>query len=472
MPADPAIEELDAVGTAEAVARGRLSARESTEAAIARIEARNPALNAVIATRFEEALAEVDAGLPDGPLRGVPFLVKALSAEVAGMPATSCSRLWADVVATADTQLVARYRAAGLVLLGLTNSPELGKNANTAPVLYGPTLNPWDRTRSAGGSSGGSAAAVASGMVPAAHGNDAGGSIRLPSAACGLFGLKPTRGRVSTAPMLHALTYPLGQTHALTTTVRDSAALLDAVCAPTPGEPYTIAPPTRPFREEVGADPGVLRIGVTTTAWNGADADPQCAEAARQAAALCEQLGHEISEVRPWGDLAPAQAAAVTVMGVSTASLVDARLEQLGRPLADDDLELLNALGYRSAKEVSAVELHRALQQVERAGRVMAEPFATVDVLLTPTIASPVPSPTEFDAMRPETMAGAGRWNAFCSPFNLSGQPAMSVPLGRDRGGVPIGVQFAAPHGAEARLLRLAAQLEAAAPWPRTAPSV
>ena len=470
MPADQAVDALDAVGTAQAVDRGELSPREATEAAIARIEARNPALNAVVATRFEQALAEVDAGLPAGPLRGVPFLVKALSAEIAGMPATSCSRLWADVVASADTQVVARYRSAGLVLLGLTNSPELGKNANTAPVLHGPTLNPWDRTRSAGGSSGGSAAAVASGMVPAAHGNDAGGSIRLPSAACGLFGLKPTRGRVSTAPMLHALTYPVGQTHALTTTVRDSAALLDAVCAPTPGEPYTIAPPARPYGEEVGRDPGRLRIGLTTTAWNGAEAHPECAEAARQAARLCEELGHRVTEVRPWGDLAAAQAAAVTVMGVSTASLVDARLEELGRPLRDDDLETLNALGYRRDREVTAVELHRALQQIERAGRVMAEAFADVDVLVTPTIASPVPSPTEFDAMRPETMAGAGRWNAFCSPFNLSGQPAMSVPLARDATGVPIGVQFAAPHGAEDVLVRLASQLEAAAPWPRTVP--
>lgn len=236
-------DRWDAVATAAAIADGETSVRAVIEAAIARIENRNGELNAVIHTRFAEALAEVDAGLPDGPLRGVPVLVKDLGTEVAGLPASGGSRLFAEDIATRDSELVKRYRRAGMVVLGTTNTPELGLNASTEPALYGPTRNPWSHAHSPGGSSGGSAAAVSAGLVPVAHASDGGGSIRIPSAACGLFGLKPSRGRVSPAPRPTTLSGLVSAHHAVTTTVRDSALLLDIAAGRLPGTPSRRRPP-------------------------------------------------------------------------------------------------------------------------------------------------------------------------------------------------------------------------------------
>jgi amidase len=427
-------------------------------------------VNALVTTRFDAARADAGDPVP-GPFSGVPFLVKALGADVAGLPTTRGSRLFADDVPTADSWAVARFRAAGLIVLGTTNTPELGKNGTTEPVLHGPTANPWNPSHSAGGSSGGSAAAVAAGMVPVAHGNDGGGSIRIPAASCGLFGLKPSRGRVSNAPSLDDLAYGLACQHALTRTVRDSAALLDAVAGPAPGDVYTAPPPARPFLEEVGTSPGRLRIGWTTTTARGHDADRDCADATARAAHLCDTLGHHVEPVTFDYDADAATAAQSAIMATQARTAIDQRLAVLGRPLAEDDVEPFTRVLYEMAGERTAAEFAIALEVVASLARHVASQFDAFDVLLTPAMQCRVPELGWVDTTRPDTMVKASAFAAFTGIFNATGQPAMSVPFGADGNGLPVGVQFAARFGEEATLLRLAAQLEAAAPWPGLAPA-
>ncbi len=457
----------DAVGLAERIRAGELSAREAVEAAIARIEARNPELNAVVHTRFEEALAEVAAGLPDGPLRGVPTLVKDLDTDVAGLPATGGSRLFADHLAKADSEIVARYRRAGMVVLGTTNTPEFGKNASTEPALYGPARNPWRPTHSPGGSSGGSAAAVAAGMVPVAHASDGGGSIRIPAAMCGLFGLKPSRGRVPTAPRPVSMANPLSVHHALTRTVRDSATLLDIASVPYPGAPFGVPDRARAYATEVDTPPGTLRIGYTTTAGSGLAADPQCAAAVERAAATCASLGHELVEAAPGYDATQGTAAAAALMAANLVATVDRRLAELGRELREDDLEPFTRVLLEHGRTMGAADVVRALAAAEQASWDIGRFYGEYDLLLTATLAAPTPTLGTLDTTRPETMYSAGTtYSAFTSIFNLTGQPGMSVPSGLDGSGLPLGAQFVAPIGGEALLLRLARQLEQAVPWP------
>ena len=463
----------DAVGIAQSIREGAVSAQEVVEQAIAAIEKLDPELNAVVSTRFERALAEVDSGLPDGPLRGVPILIKDLGTDVAGLPSTQGSRLWADAVADRDSEVVARYRRAGMVVLGRTNTPELGKNTSTEPRLFGPTRNPWDTSRSAGGSSGGSAAAVSSGMVPVAHGNDGGGSIRIPSALCGLFGLKPSRGRVPARPYIGALTSPVSVHHALTTTVRDSAVLLDIVSGTAPGDAYAAPTPARSFAEQAGTPPGRLRIGVAAATPGGViPTDAACVQAVERAARLCAELGHEVTTVALDFDFPAVAAAGGAIMAGSLPSTVDRRLAELGRELRDDDLEPMTRMLLDQARTMTATQLVEALRVCEETGWRLGRLLTTVDVLLTPTVARPAPPLGLLDTMRPETIyQHATTWSVYTSVFNLTGQPAMSVPFGTDVGGLPVGVQFATDLGGEGLLLRLAAQLEAAAPWPRLAPA-
>jgi amidase len=468
---DAWFDALDGLGLAAAIRRGDVSAGEAVDAAIRRIEAYNPQLNAVVATRFDAARAEAAGPSNDGPFAGVPYLVKSLGGAVAGLPTSRGSRLWANDVAVADSVAVARARAAGVIVLGMTNTPELGKNGSTEPVFHGPTRNPHDLGRSAGGSSGGSAAAVASGMVPIAHGNDGGGSIRIPAAACGLFGLKPSRGRVPHAPSLDAFAYPVGCIHALTRTVRDSAALLDAVAGPTPGDAYAIAAPDRPFLDEVGAEPGRLRIGFTTVTARGDAADDNLIAAVARTAELCETLGHEVAEAPFTYDVEATNAALAAVMSVNVAHAVDQRLAVLGRALADDDLEPFTQVLYQRGRAMPGTEVIEALRELERAGRTVAPFFDAYGLLLTPTLSIRVPELGWADTTRPETMVHASAFSAFTGVFNTTGQPAMSVPAGTDTNGLPVGVQFVAATGGEALLLRVAGALEAAAPWP-TAPVV
>lgn len=464
--------ELDAIATAQAVHEGQLSAREVVEHAIAQIEKHNPELNAVVAQRFEAALEEVDAGLPEGPLRGVPTLVKDLGMQVAGLPASRGSRLWHDDVAQVDSELVRRYRRAGMVVLGMTNTPELGKNASTEPLLHGPTRNPWRHSHSVGGSSGGSAAAVASGMVPVAHGNDGGGSLRIPAAMCGLLGLKPSRGRVTACPDPAVLAAPLAVNHALTRTVRDSALLLDIASAPLPGAAVGTPGAAGSFLEQASRAPGSLRIGLVISRWDSGDVDPQSVHAARAAARLCEELGHRVEEVELGHDADRAGECFATLMAVGLVAQVQSRLHELGRDLREDDLEPFTRLLYEHYRtSLTAVAVHDALCDVQTTGWEVGRHFHDHDVLLSPTVAVPVPELGVLDTSRPETMWQLGSdYSAFTSLFNVTGMPALSLPLGLDREGLPIGVQLVGDLGTEGLLLALAATIEQAAPWPQVAP--
>jgi amidase len=460
----------DAVTTAARIRSGEVSAQEVVEAAIIRIVERNPGLNAVVHRRFEAARAEVERGLPPGPLSGVPMLVKDLGIEVEGLPITRGSRLFAEAIARNDSELAARYRRAGLVVLGSTNSPELGLNGSTEPLLYGPTRNPRAATHSVGGSSGGSAAVVAAGMVPVAHANDGGGSIRIPAAANGLFGLKPSRGRTPGWPSPGALAAPLSVTHAVTTTVRDSAALLDAVAGQVAGDAIVPTPPIRPYSDEVGADPGRLRIGWTTTSGDGTVAHEDCVRAVERALVLLRDLGHEVAEVSLDHDGAAVTSANAVLMQTSLIAAVDQRLGELGRPLRDDDLEPFTKVLYDYGRSLTAQDLDRALRAAQEVGWRSGRLLDAYDLVLSPTLGAPVPEIGVLDTTDVAAMyTKAAVYATFTSVYNLTGQPAMSVPTGTDSNGLPMGVQYAAAYGREDLLLRLASQIEQAAPWPRTA---
>ena len=465
MDLDDVLDGRDATAVAAAVRAGDATAREVVAAAIGRAEQRNPTLNAFVSTRFDDALADAEAVDPSLPFAGVPFVVKDLGAEVEGLPHTRGSRLFLDDVATADSELVARYRRAGFVILGTTNAPEMGKNASTEPLVHGPTRNPYGLGHSTGGSSGGTAAAIAAGIVPIGHGNDGGGSIRIPAAACGLFGLKPSRGRVTSYPGASLLSYPMGIDHVLTRSVRDSAAVLDCTAGPMPGDPYQIVEPARPWLAEVGADPGRLRIGMLVRR-DGYETHPECAAATEAVAATLGSLGHEVVEAGP--DF-PAEAMLTvmrTLMGVPLAVKVDRRLAELGRELRDDDLEPFTRVMYDSAGSVSGNEIIQAMELVEEIARTIGAFFVDHDLLLTPTLPQPTPplghlDTTDIDAM----IQRAGTYSSFTSPFNTTGQPAVSLPLAADAAGRPIGVQMVAAYGREDRLLSVSSQLEVASPW-------
>lgn len=460
----------DALGLAQRIRAKELSAREAVTEAIARIERMNPEVNAVTSTRFDQALDDVERGLPDGPLTGVPFLVKDIHIDVAGLPSTRGSRLFRDRYPAYDSVLAARYKQAGLVILGMTNLSELGTSPTTEPLERGPVRNPWRPTHAAGGSSGGSAAAVASGMVPAAHGNDGGGSIRIPASMCGTFGLKPTRGRVPAAPYDTSFSFPLAIDHALTATVRDSAVLLDVVAGPILGSPYAPPRPERPYADEVGRDPGPLSIALSTSA-HGELTDPACASAAESAAQLCELLGHRVHPVDFDYDVAAARTSSAFIMSANTARTIDAELAAQGRELSDDDLEPFTRYLVEFGRTITAAEVLDALETVERLGRGVAPFFGEHDILVTPTIGLPPPPLGLLDTSNTATMIErAGQYTNFTSIFNITGQPSMSVPFGTAEGGLPVGVQFTARLGAEDLLFRVAAQIEQAAPWPLRAP--
>ncbi|MFI5053504.1 MAG: amidase [Acidimicrobiia bacterium] len=471
---------LDATAQAELVRRGDAKPEELVEAAIARIERVNPALNAVIHPRFERARAEA-SDAPDGPFRGVPIVVKDLDGSLAGEPLHFGNRLLRDLghLGDHDSYLFAKLRAAGFVILGKTNTPEFGLLPTTEPLAYGPTRNPWDRDRSAGGSSGGSAAAVASGMVPVGHAGDGGGSIRTPASACGLVGLKPTRGRVSLGPAEGEVWAGLVVRHALTRSVRDSAAVLDVISGAMPGDPYAAEAPARPFVDEVGADPGRLRIGVRSTTVPGEliPVDAACVTAASEAAALLESLGHDVVEDAPPAlDEVELVVHFLTVLATSTARDVD-RLEAVaGRAVGPDDVEPYTWAQSEAGRAVTSAGYLAAVEGLSGWTRRMARWWTVegdgFDVLLTPTVAAP---PASIGTIRGSDADGAVSaaipYAAFTVPFNVTGQPAISVPLATPDA-LPIGVQLVAATGREDVLLRVAGQLEAARPWAGRRPPI
>ncbi len=470
---DALLDSHDTIGLAALVASGELTSLEIVDASISRIESRNPVLNSVVATRFELARSEAGEMTTVGPLAGVPFLVKDLNCDVAGLPSTRGSRLFADVIATEDCELTRRFKAAGLVILGNTNTPEFGKNASTESLLFGPAHNPWNTGYSPGGSSGGSAAAVAGGIVPSAHANDGGGSIRIPASACGLFGIKPTRGRIPSWPIPASFAYPVGIGLAVTRTVRDSAALLDATAGPMAGDPYPSppAPSAGSFLAALSQAPGTLRIGFTTKSVSGNVAHPAAVTAVENMARLLADLGHIVEEASPEYDPSAPTNVLTTIMGVATADAVETRLAQLGRPLADDDLEPVDRILHGHSLAVTAFDLLHAQQSLERISRDVARFHAVYDLWLTPTLTVPVPELGYLDTTSVEAIfTRAGRFSEMTAVFNVTGQPAMSVPAGLDERGLPVGVQLVGRHCSEELLLQVAAQLEQAAPWPLVAP--
>jgi Asp-tRNA(Asn)/Glu-tRNA(Gln) amidotransferase A subunit family amidase len=463
----------DGLGLAELVRRREVTALEVLEAAMAAVEARNHEINAVVCRLYDQARAAVAAGLPAGPLTGVPYLLKDLGAHYRGAVTSFGGVLFKDFVVDHDSEITVRLKRAGLVIFGKTNTPELGLASSTEPRLFGPTRNPWNPAHSAGGSSGGSAAAVAAGMVPMAHAPDGGGSIRIPASACGLFGLKPTRARNPMGPDAGEGWGGASVGHAVTRSVRDSAALLDATSGPDLGDPYWAPPPARPFLEEVGREPGRLRIAITTTPWNGQPVDPECAEAARAAGRLCERLGHSVEEARPDVDAAALGAATLVVIGGNLRAAIEARAAALGRELQPADVERITWIRALDGHKARAADYARAIGVMHRTGRMVAPFFQRFDVLLTPTMCRP-PHPLGVIDMMTDDPEAYGRavlgTIAFTSLFNSCGTPAMSVPLDWSRAGLPLGVQFAAGFGDEATLFRLAAQLESAHPWAERRP--
>ena len=456
---------MDATAQADLVRRGEATATELVEAAIGRIERLNPALNAVVTPMFDRALADVRQGVPAGPFAGVPFLLKDLAVECAGVRFTEGSAFLRDNVSTHDQELVRRLRRAGLVILGKTNTPEFGLLPTCEPALFGATHNPWDPDRTPGGSSGGSAAAVASGMVPMAHANDLGGSIRYPASCCGLFGLKPTRARNPLGPEFGDVVSGLAVEHALTRSVRDSAALLDATSGPDLGDPYAAPPPVRPFALEVGADPGRLRIAFTVRTAEGELAHPDCAAAARRAADLCASLGHEVVERDPPELAPPVPQAIATVFHAAAAWILGYWVRKLGREPEEGEIEPVTRSYVEAGLRVSAADYLLAVEDLQAYARTVARSFAEVDLWLNPTLAEP-PPPLGAINSSPDGQALLGRFVAFAGIVaNITGGPAMSVPLHWTAEGLPIGVHFLGRYGDEATLLRLAAQLEAAQPW-------
>jgi amidase len=476
---------LDATAQAELVRRGDVSPAELTQAAIERIEAIDRQLNAVVLRWFERAAGWAGGALPEGPFRGVPFLLKDLYAPMKGLPMTNGNRAMGDSgwLAPGDSTLVSRYRQAGLVTLGRTNSPELGSVPTTEPVHFGPTHNPWAPDRSPGGSSGGAAAAVASGMVPIAHASDGGGSIRIPASACGLVGLKPSQGRITMGPYVDES--GLGVQHCLSRTVRDTAALLDATCGPGIGDTVTAAPPIRPYVLEVGADPGRLRIGILNEPTQGArQLDPQCVLAVDNAAVLLASLGHRLEPAHPAAlddaNLTPQfMAMWATNMAVGCQRISEA----IGRQVTADDIEPMNWAQALMANGRSAVDYANALAAVSQFRRRIQRWWAPTDqggegfdLLLTPTLAGLPPllgTMVNRAGENPLTpVAMAGQLVPFTPAANTTGQPAISLPLHWTPDGIPVGIHLVAAYGREDILVRVAAQLEAASPWAQRRPTV
>jgi len=472
---------LDATAQAELVRRGEVTPLELVDAAIARIEELDLQLNAVIMPFFEKARRQANSpDLAAGPFRGVPFLLKDLLCKSAGDPYHGGMLFLREVGCTADhdTYLAGKFRDAGFIFVGKTNVPELGLIPSTEPAAYGPTHNPWDTSRSPGGSSGGSAAAVAAGMVPAAHGNDGGGSIRIPSSQCGLVGLKPSRARTSLGPDYGELWSGMVAEHVLTRSVRDTAAILDAVTGPMPGDPYVAPPPARPFADEVAIDPKPLRVGLMTRApANLAPVHSECVAAAEDAARLLESLGHTVEQAHPEAlDDEDFSRSYANIVSCWTALELEYWSAETKRTIGEQDVEVATWLLAQRGRGLSTSEYLQAVVWLQGYTRRVASWWdAGFDLLLTPTIAHPPQHLGEF-APRPDNplhpLLRTVPIIVFTSPFNATGQPAISLPLYWSPDGLPIGIQLVAAYGREDVLIRIAAQLERARPWADRRPVV
>jgi amidase len=452
------------------VQAGDVSARELVEAAYGTIERLNPELNAFVTLCEERALAEADAVQPGDarPLAGVPIAVKDLIALTEGVRTTMGMAAMEDWVPSADSALVRRLREAGAIIVGKTNTPEMGILPVTEPDRFGPARNPWDTSRTTGGSSGGSAAAVASGMVPLAHANDGGGSIRIPASCCGLVGLKASRGRVSMAPEFAELSGGIAIEGVVARDVRDAALSLDVLAGYEPGDPYWAPDPSAPFADSVGRSPGTLRIAFMVDSPNGVPVHEDCVAATREAAELLESVGHEVQEVPALAD----EGYVENFIKIWTAGVADevhtyGRLR--GAPLDQSKLEPLTAQMVELAGGFTAADYLQALDYLQRMSRRVVAMWDGIDVLLTPTLAQP---PIEIGGLRPregeppiQMLMNAAEWVPFTPVWNVTGQPAVSLPLHQSEAGLPIGVQLVGPPAGEELLIALSAQLEEARPW-------
>jgi amidase len=465
---DKDYESFDGLGLASLVERGEVSPEDLLEMAITRTQARDKDYGALVFRMFDEARAAVAQGLPAGPFRGVPFLLKDLHLAWPGVPLTNGSKLFAENVPIVESELVARYRRAGLVVFGKTHSPEFGLTTTSESTLHGQTRNPWNPSHTSGGSSGGSSAAVTAGYTPLANASDGGGSIRIPAACCGLFGMKPTRGRTPAGPHSGEGWSGMSAVHAVTRSVRDSAALLDVTAGPDAGAPYAAQPPERPFAEEVGASPGRLRIAVQAQGWNGIEPHADCLTALEETVALCSELGHAVEEAPFDANPAVLGQATLTIIGTSTRQMMEAQAAVLGRPLAEGDVEIGTWAMAGLGASKSGTDYVAALRTMHATGRALARHMENYDVILSPTMATP---PLELGKLslsnpdRGEAATSVLQTVAYTQLANVAGNPAMSVPLVWNEAGLPVGVQFMGRMNDEATLFRLAGQLEEAMPW-------
>jgi amidase len=467
--------DYDGLGLAALVATKQVTPAELVEAAIERIERHNPTLNAVVFKGYDDARRQAAGALPDGAFTGVPFLIKDLAMPVAGWPRTSGSKFARDVVDAEDGGLTARYRAAGVIPLGKTNTPEYGITGTTESAHLGPCRNPWNPNHIAGGSSGGSASAVAAGIVPMAHASDGLGSIRIPAACCGLVGLKVTRDRNPNLP--DGYDYALGNVvdHVVSRTVRDSAAMLDATGWPEPGSPYPAPPKARPYVEEVQASPGRLRIAWSWETPNGRPIHEEMQAALEATAALLKGLGHEVIERGLGIDYRALYASRGPAAAANFAAGMGRLIDHLGREPEPDELEPLTWAALKAGRRQTGDAVMRSLQETRMLNRATLAAFEDIDVYLCPVMGEPPPEIGFIDAVNlepKEVNRRQGRVFPYTPPFNFSGQPSLSLPLAQSKAGLPIGMMFTAKYADEATLFRLAAQLEKEAPWKHRRPQV
>jgi len=482
-------DKYDGLGLAKLVSNKDIKPSELVEEAISRIERLNPSINAVIYKMYDQARKVAEGELADGAFKGIPFLLKDLVMAYAGVPLSMGSRLFKGFIPDHDSELVRRFKGAGVIVLGKTNLPEFGLAPVTEPELFGPSNNPWDLSRTTGGSSGGSAAAVSTRLVPIAHASDGGGSIRIPASCCGVFGLKPTRGRNPLGPDFGDLWRGFHCEHVITRSVRDSAAMLDATAGADTGAPYYAAPPGKSFLSEVGVEPGKLRIAFTSEHLFGSNIDADCRKGLEYTAKLCEDLGHDVVEIAPQIDGINVTKATMTLIGAETRAFIEEAEMQLGRKASYKDVEPLTWVIGLIGTQYRAHEYAEALNLIQRVGRQVGDFFEKYDIMLTPTL-SKLPLVTgelKLKGFQDMAVRLLGRLNAgrvikmlmnmdalaektfsfipYTGLFNATGQPAMSVPLYWNHDGLPIGMQFAGRYGDEATLFRLAGQLERAKPW-------
>ena len=465
--------DYDAMGLAELVRKKQVSARELLDEAVARTTKVDPQINAVVVKHYDYAERQIEKGLPDGPFAGVPFLLKDLEI-LEGTRTTFGASLYKDVVADHTGGLAQRFLDAGLAIFGKSSSPEFGLMPTTEPRLFGPTRNPWNPAHSSGGSSGGAAAAVAARVLPVAHASDGGGSIRIPASASGVFGLKPSRARNPLGPDRGEGWGGFSCGHVVSISVRDSAVMLDAVCGPEVSSPYIAPPPERPFAQEVGRDPGRLRIAFTDKSPYGDAIDPEISAAVRDVAAHLAGLGHHLEERAPALAADPAVAMG-TIVGANTGLSVRLIEQRFGRQMTINDFERLTLASAHNAQSQSATDYVAAQLAAFQISRGLAEFFETCDLFLCPTLCTPPVRIGEINSMSEDLSHIAPilrRYMPGTSMFNMSGQPAMSVPLAWNKAGLPLGMMFAARFGDEATLFRLAAQIEQTRPWKDKRPPV